>query len=320
MPGFTYTEYQTYLVNYLQQQDPNQSDGIAVAFSTALPNITTNAEARIYRELDFLGQRTTNSSLSFTSGSRQLDLSQMTNGQQIIVVQGLAAITPAATQPSAGTRVQFELTTPDFIDFVWPTAATTAQPGANQVGPYYALLSDSLVVVAPTPDGAYVAEVTGIFRPPPLGVTTCSFTGAISGTTLTISAVASGAVDLGQTIAGSGVTSGTTITAFGTGTGGVGNYTVSASQSVSSESMTTSPQTTYLSTYYPDLLFAASMVEATGWMRDYGQQADDPKLALSWENNYQTHKQSALEEAQRQKGSSIGWSPFSVTLAQPPRT
>jgi hypothetical protein len=59
-------------------------------------------------------------------------------------------------------------------------------------------------------------------------------TGAISGTTLTVSAVTSGTLQIGQTIEGTGVTSGTIITAFGTGSGGVGTYTVSASQTVTS--------------------------------------------------------------------------------------
>jgi hypothetical protein len=58
---------------------------------------------------------------------------------------------------------------------------------------------------------------------------------------LTVSAVASGSpLSVGQVIAGAGVTAGTTITALGTGTGGVGTYTVSASQTVSSEAMTSS--------------------------------------------------------------------------------
>jgi hypothetical protein len=68
-----------------------------------------------------------------------------------------------------------------------------------------------------------------------------SFTGAISGTTLTASAVLYGNLGIGSVIAGSGVTGGTTITAFGTGSGGAGTYTVSASQSVSGEAMTGSP-------------------------------------------------------------------------------
>jgi len=68
--------------------------------------------------------------------------------------------------------------------------------------------------------------------------TEASFTGAISGTTLTVSSVASGSIEVGQTIAGPGVAAGTKITAEGTGTGGTGTYTVSASQTVASESMT----------------------------------------------------------------------------------
>ncbi len=67
---------------------------------------------------------------------------------------------------------------------------------------------------------------------------TAAFTGAIAGTVLTVSAVASGTLYVGQVIAGVGVTVGTTITGFTTGTGGVGTYVVSATQTVSSVSMT----------------------------------------------------------------------------------
>lgn len=63
-------------------------------------------------------------------------------------------------------------------------------------------------------------------------------TGAISGTTLTVSAVTSGTLAVGQTISGTGVAAGTTINALGTGTGGTGTYTVSASQTVSSTTVT----------------------------------------------------------------------------------
>lgn len=73
-------------------------------------------------------------------------------------------------------------------------------------------------------------------------------TGSISGTTLTVSAVTSGGLAVGQTISGTGVTGGTTITAYGTGTGGTGTYTVSASQTVASTTIpgantATAPQT-----------------------------------------------------------------------------
>jgi hypothetical protein len=65
----------------------------------------------------------------------------------------------------------------------------------------------------------------------------CVFTGSISGTTLTVSAVSSGTLHAGMTITNSTITSKTIITALGTGTGGVGNYTISSSQTVSSATM-----------------------------------------------------------------------------------
>ena len=65
-----------------------------------------------------------------------------------------------------------------------------------------------------------------------------AFTGSISGTTLTVTAVASGKLKVGAAI-DTGAAAGTKITALGTGTGGTGTYTVSASQTVASTAMTT---------------------------------------------------------------------------------
>jgi hypothetical protein len=62
-------------------------------------------------------------------------------------------------------------------------------------------------------------------------------TGSITGTTLTVSAVTSGTLVVGQTIQGSTVTAQTIITALGTGTGGVGTYTVNNSQTVTSRTL-----------------------------------------------------------------------------------
>lgn len=69
------------------------------------------------------------------------------------------------------------------------------------------------------------------------------FTGSISGTVLTISAVQSGAVYVGSKLFGAGVTDGTVITVLGTGTGGVGTYTVSPTQTVSSEPISAGAKT-----------------------------------------------------------------------------
>jgi hypothetical protein len=66
---------------------------------------------------------------------------------------------------------------------------------------------------------------------------TVLFTGSIAGTTLTVTAVKSGTIAIGNLIFGVGIAANTSITAFGTGTGGVGTYTVNNTQTIASESM-----------------------------------------------------------------------------------
>jgi len=63
------------------------------------------------------------------------------------------------------------------------------------------------------------------------------FTASISGTTLTVTAVASGTIGVDMTLIGAGITAGTVITALGTGVGGTGTYTISNSQTIGSETM-----------------------------------------------------------------------------------
>lgn len=55
---------------------------------------------------------------------------------------------------------------------------------------------------------------------------------------LTVTAVGSGALGIGDVLSGSGVTAGTTITALGTGTGGAGTYYVSPTQTATSTTIT----------------------------------------------------------------------------------
>jgi hypothetical protein len=67
-----------------------------------------------------------------------------------------------------------------------------------------------------------------------------SGTGSIASTTLTITAETQGVLAIGSVIEGSGITAGTVIEDILTGTGGVGTYTISPTQSVS-ETTITSP-------------------------------------------------------------------------------
>lgn len=69
------------------------------------------------------------------------------------------------------------------------------------------------------------------------GIDDGQVTASISGTTMTVTNVDFGALVVGQTLSATGVAGGTTITAYGTGTGGSGTYTVSISQTVSSRTI-----------------------------------------------------------------------------------
>jgi hypothetical protein len=78
--------------------------------------------------------------------------------------------------------------------------------------------------------------------------------------------------------------------------------------------------TTYLSTYLPDLFMAASMVFGSGWQKNFGSQADDPKMAVSWEGQYQALFASANVEEMRKKYASGAWGSLQPTpIATPSR-
>ena len=111
------------------------------------------------------------------------------------------------------------------------TAATDYLNGTTII----ILGSNSLIGVGQTLSGTGITAGTTV-----TAVTTyanSAITGYISGTTLTVTAVASGALMVGQSITGGtgvSVTAGTTITALGSGIGGAGTYTVNNSQTVGS--------------------------------------------------------------------------------------
>ena len=67
---------------------------------------------------------------------------------------------------------------------------------------------------------------------------TTIFTGSMSSTTLTVTALLQGApIVIGMYVDGSSVTDGTYITGYGTGTGGIGTYTINQSVTASSTTM-----------------------------------------------------------------------------------
>jgi hypothetical protein len=128
---------------------------------------------------------------------------------------------------------------PTYTSISWP-ADTGFNYGTGwdnfSPGVYIASATDPLVNVT------YPAGSWG--NPGPLvqvRIPAATFTGSISGTTLTVTAVASGTVQRGMVLSGGSITAGTRIVFSDpplTGTGGIGTYTVDTSQTRGSTAIT----------------------------------------------------------------------------------
>ena len=134
-----------------------------------------------------------------------------------------------------GVPYPFDTASHDAIDLVWPNSALTLSPAAaDWIGRWWGMFDDHTVLLAPTPDAAYQAQVTGLFQPMPISAANPS---------------------------------------------------------------------TYLSRTYPELLTAACLVWLSGALKqNYGAQADDPKMAMSWEQTYQGLLGPAKAEEMRRRG------------------
>jgi hypothetical protein len=83
--------------------------------------------------------------------------------------------------------------------------------------------------------------------------------------------------------------------------------------------LSASNTTTFISQYLPDLFMASAMVQAAGWMKNYGAQSDDPRQALSWDAVYSGLLQSAKIEENRKRFESGSWTAKSTPSSQPER-
>lgn len=229
--GLTYSEYLTQiaLLAVVEQTDPN--------FLSAMPQATTYAENRIYRDIDLLATVLTDGTRAFTANNRLVTVGIA----DFVTLQQVNVITPFGTlDPLLGTRVPLLPATKEYLDNVWPSAVGAAVP-VN-----FAMLNQSSFIVGPWPDNAYQMELVGTVRPASLSAVN-----------------------------------------------------------------TTTP----LSLYWPDLLIMATMIYISGYQRNFGRQADDPQMSVSYESQYQTLLKGAGVEEARKKFQSAAWTSMSPAPA-----
>jgi hypothetical protein len=84
--------------------------------------------------------------------------------------------------------------------------------------------------------------------------------------------------------------------------------------------LSASNSTTWLSLNVPELMIAAGMIFASGSMRDFGAQSDNPQMAQSWETQYNNLLKSMNVDSLRMKFQSQAWtSEIPSPIATPPR-
>ncbi len=137
-------------------------------FATFLPGCIAYSEQRIYRELDLLYTQATDATAQVTANVQEFTLSTAVG--TFITVDQLNIITPAGTLSSQGVRVPLVPVSPEFINNAYP-AVDGSYTGAPE---YYAMRSNTVVLLGPVPDGAYYAETIGIQRPAPLSAANSS--------------------------------------------------------------------------------------------------------------------------------------------------
>ena len=72
---------------------------------------------------------------------------------------------------------------------------------------------------------------------------------------------------------------------------------------------------TFISTYLPDLLIMASMVYISAYQRNFGRMSDDPAMAQSYEGQYQSLLKMATVEEFRKKFAASAWSSLQIGRA-----
>lgn len=142
-----------------------------------------------------------------------------------VVVVSISAVGQETVIPSTARTGHSTTVQNGLLDTRFPIqSAKTGSYAFRYAGSTYSGNTDDFTTIP------YNSTSAGTFTLPAAG--SAAFTGSVSGTTLTVTAVASGALAVGMKVAGPGLPPTAAITALGSGTGGIGTYTLNVSATV----------------------------------------------------------------------------------------
>jgi hypothetical protein len=220
-------------------------NGILTTFQLSIPPGGTGnnfTPGSVYQIIVSLGGVIQNPNTDYTLNGSQITFTTApASGLTCFIIalgQSINVGTPSAgtvTTPSFGTLTSIPLTgaTSGTTTIQAPAVAannTLTLPTSNGTSGQFLQTNGSgaLTFASAVINGSSSAIVSGT------AMTYATFTGSISTTTLTVTAVSAGTIQVGQVISGTGITAGTKITGLGTGSGSTGTYTVDTSQTAAS--------------------------------------------------------------------------------------
>jgi hypothetical protein len=150
VPTLNYGSYVSQTANLIviSSNDPN--------YLTMLPGMIDYAEQRIWREADFLRQQVTDPTTNVSSGIRLVSTS---------TAFGVFITVDEVNILSSNSSARFPLVPVSraYLDATFPSASNV-----TGVPEFYAMTSDTRMLLGPAPDQSYFIEFIGIQRPSPL--------------------------------------------------------------------------------------------------------------------------------------------------------
>jgi hypothetical protein len=140
----------------------------------------------------------------------------------------------------SATNVLSKLAKPSSSSYLAMTSAGVPSWKNPKYGTFYNTTTETVGII----NTAYPLnfDTTDLSNGVTVATTAAVVTGSIALFVLTVTAVTSGTLSIGQVISGTGVTAGTRIVAFVSGSGGVGTYTLDKSQTVTSTTISATKQ------------------------------------------------------------------------------
>jgi hypothetical protein len=154
--GLTYSQYvnEIAILAVVSPTDPNLVE--------ILPQMLTYAENRIYRDLDLLSTVTSTSTSTTATNERVVTFPI----SDFITIQEVNVVTPVGVPtPNSGARIALLPVTKEWMNYNYPSSASAALPS------YFAMFNQNTIILGPWPNGNYMVELVGTFRPASLSAT-----------------------------------------------------------------------------------------------------------------------------------------------------